>query len=461
MLIDKLKAYAESGVYPFHMPGHKRQRIDSLLPYEIDLTEIEGFDYLHNPQGCIRDLEQKAARLFHAKRAFLLVNGTTGGLLSAIRAMTLPDDTVIIARNCHKSVYNAVELCGLNPAYLLPKRIEGTEISGSVRPSDLERLFREHPTATLAVITSPTYEGVCSDITALAEICHRHGARLLVDEAHGAHFPFDSAFPKPAIDCGADVAVVSLHKTLPSPTQTALLLTNDSVLEPELQKQLAVFESSSPSYLLMSGMEACLDYVENHSFIEYLSLLNCFLAETKPLQNLRVLSCGKEQAFDYDIGKLVITTYRCNLTGRQLADILRTEYAIETEMSGANYVIAMTSVCDTKGGFDRLAFALKEIDSLAQYSEKELSASVTTVPHRYCNPYNARLLKKTTVPFEKAADRVSLEYIFAYPPGIPLLVPGEIVSENVIETVHKMRSQDVEMTSTDKKIPYQLTVADL
>lgn len=460
MLFDKLKDYSKSGVYPFHMPGHKRQRIDSLLPYEIDLTEIDGFDYLHDPQGCIREAEQKAAKLYHAKRAFFLVNGATGGILSAIRAMTLPDDTVIIARNCHKSVYNSVELCGLDPVYLLPKLIGGTDISGSVNSDDLERLFRENPKATLAVITSPTYEGVCSDIKELAEICHRHGARLLVDEAHGAHFPFDDSFPQPAIESGADVAIVSLHKTLPSPTQTALLLTNDSLLEPELQKQLAVFESSSPSYLLMSGIEACLDFVENHSFKEYLSLLNTFLSEMKQLKKLCIFPIENNNVFDYDIGKLVITTYRCDLTGRQLADILRSKYAIETEMSSANYVIAMTSVCDTKEGFDRLAKALKEIDELAQYSDKELSDNLQ-IPEQYCDPFNARLLKKETVPFESAVGRVSLEYIFAYPPGVPLLVPGEVISENLIETVKKLLTQDVELTSTDKNIPYMLTVADL
>ena len=418
MLFDKLKAYAESGVYPFHMPGHKRQRIDSLLPYEIDLTEIDGFDYLHDPQGCIRELEQKAARLFHAERAFLLINGATGGILSAIRAMTLPDDTVIIARNCHKSVYNAVELCGLEPVYLLPKAIDGTDISGSVSPAALERLFRENPGAKLAVITSPTYEGVCSDIRALAEICHHHGAKLMVDEAHGAHFPFDDLFPQPAMENGADVAIVSLHKTLPSPTQTALLLTNDSHLEPELQKQLAVFESSSPSYLLMSGIEACLDFAENHSFKEYLSLLNGFLTEMKQLKKLQVFSPEKSAVYDYDIGKLVITTYRCDLTGRRLADILREKYAIETEMSSANYVIAMTSVCDTNEGFDRLASALKEIDEYVEYSDKELSNGIKSIPEKFCTPFKARLLKKETVQFKNTAGRVSLEYIYAYPPRL-------------------------------------------
>ncbi len=275
MLTKKLKDYAQSGVYPMHMPGHKRHRV-GCLPLKMDVTEISGFDNLHHPTGCIREIEQHAARLWQAARAFMLVNGATGGILAAIRAMTRPDDTVVIARNCHRSVYNAVELCGLRPVYYMPDLIDGTDIYGSVYPEMLDMLLQNTANVRLVVITSPTYEGVCSDIDVIAAICHAHGARLLVDEAHGAHFPFHARFPQPAVSCGADAAVTSLHKTLPSPTQTALLLTNDRGLEGELQRQLAVFETSSPSYLLMSGVEDCLTYLEDHSFTEYIDRLDTF-----------------------------------------------------------------------------------------------------------------------------------------------------------------------------------------
>ena len=266
MLYDKLKSYKDSGIYPFHMPGHKRNDIlnDGLLPYEIDLTEIEGFDNLHNACGCIREIEKKAEKLYRVNRAFLLVNGSTGGILSSIRAMTNFGDKIIVTRNCHKSVYNAIELCGLNPEYILPEYDENNGVFTSVSPHKLEELLRENPDTKLVVITSPTYEGVVSDIKAIADICHKNGAMLFVDEAHGAHFPFSEKFPSEAVRCGADVAVVSLHKTLPSFTQTALLLTDNSELSDKLQENLSVFETSSPSYILMSAIENCLDYISEN-----------------------------------------------------------------------------------------------------------------------------------------------------------------------------------------------------
>ena len=325
MLTKKLKDYAQSGVYPMHMPGHKRHRV-GCLPLKMDVTEISGFDNLHHPTGCIREIEQHAARLWQAARAFMLVNGATGGILAAIRAMTRPDDTVVIARNCHRSVYNAVELCGL--------------IYGSVYPEMLDMLLQNTANVRLVVITSPTYEGVCSDIDVIAAICHAHGARLLVDEAHGAHFPFHARFPQPAVSCGADAAVTSLHKTLPSPTQTALLLTNDCGLEGELQRQLAVFETSSPSYLLMSGVEDCLTYLEDHSFTEYIDRLQKLRLLFDPDDDNR---CNIDA---YDCGKLVVTAYGTELSGGELARRLREEHQIETEMSSAHYVIAMCAAAN-------------------------------------------------------------------------------------------------------------------
>ena len=418
MLTEDLKRYAKSGVYPFHMPGHKRQPIGE-LPYQLDLTEIPGFDYLHDPQGCIRDIEHRAERLYQAERAFLLINGATGGILAAVRAMTRPRDKVIVARNCHRSVFHAIELCDLEPVYYLPDPIDGTDIYGGVNPFLLDMLLREHPDAKLVILTSPTYEGVVSEIKWIAPICHRSGVRLLVDEAHGAHFPFSEAFPKPAVQCGADVAVVSLHKTLPAPTQTALLLTSDPKTAPELQRQLAVFESASPSYLLMSGAEDCLRYVEN------------------------------------------ITTYGTDLTGKKLAGLLRERYRIETEMASAHYVIAMTSVCDTKEGFHRLWRALKEIDAAVRCAEPDAAQAIlTALPEKRFDPGEMRRFETETVPLAQAAGAVSADYVYAYPPGIPYLVPGEVVSAEMIDRINALREAGVEVLSTRKTLPEALTVID-
>ncbi len=469
MLFDKLKDYSQSGVYPFHMPGHKRRDVtgNGVLPYAIDLTEIKDFDYLHNPRGCIREIEHEAEQLFNAERAFMLVNGATGGILAAVSALTKPNDTVIMARNCHRSVYNAVQLCALEPMYCLPKPVsskrEYSGIYGSVSPSEVERLLSGNPGTRLVIVTSPTYDGVSSDIRSIAEICHRHGALLFVDEAHGAHFAFDKRFPSTALKQGADASVVSLHKTLPSLTQTALLLTNSRDLKNKLQGALAVFETSSPSYVLMSSMEVCFNYLNNNTFSEYISNIDSFREKCKELKKLKLLFSDTDSqgnAFDYDIGKLVISTSATSLTGNALAEMLR-ERGIETEMSAADYVIAMTSVCDTAEGFDRLYKALKQIDRLADYSDKELTNAVPKLPEKVFKPYDIYKYETAIVDLSEASGKIAAEYVFAYPPGIPLAVPGERISRELTASVHDMRQNGVEVVSSGNNMPTGIAVAKL
>ena len=318
MLYDKLKMYSESGVYPFHMPGHKRNPMlcDGIMPYEIDLTEIDGFDNLHNAESCILEVQNLAEKLYNVKKAFLLVNGATGGILSAVRAMTDRGDKVIVARNSHKSVYNALELCGLTPKYIVPKVDKEFGINCSITPLQAEKAIRENPDAKLLIITSPTYEGAVSDIKEISRIAHLHNVSVLVDEAHGAHFPFSDSFPVEAIQCGADVAVASLHKTLPSLTQTALLLTSNEELINPLVENLAIFETSSPSYVFMSSIEKCLDFCKNtKAFDEYIIRLNSFDEKCRELKNIKVLCCGNDNIknhnfFDFDISKIYKSNQR-------------------------------------------------------------------------------------------------------------------------------------------------------
>ena len=449
MLEDKLKRYAQSGIYPFHMPGHKRN-FSGCLPYELDVTEIDGFDNLHEPEGCLREIERRAERLYDSKRAFLLVNGATAGILASVRAMTRCGDTVITARNCHRSVYNAIELCGLKPVYILPDAIYDHNFFGAVSPGRVAELLLDNPNARLVIITSPTYEGVCSDVKKISEICRSNGAKLLIDEAHGAHFPFGTDLPPTALECGADVSVVSLHKTLPAPTQTALLLTNDLSLEQPLQNQLSVFQTSSPSYLLMCGIEKCLDYIENNSFEEYTEMLDGFYRESLKLKKLSLLfNCYG--ASPVDKGKLVILTDKTAFTGRELADMLREEFKLETEMSGADYVIAMTSVCDTKDGFDRLLSALLEIDGRIEYSDKELKSIIpTTLPQKVFDPCDAVLLKPGDPALIRSDGVVSLDYINAYPPGIPFVVPGELISREMLEAFSSLSKLGVKISNYDR-----------
>mgnify|MGYP000894614216 FL=1 len=453
MLYDKLKNYSKSGIYPFHMPGHKRTDIteEGIIPYNIDITEIHDFDNLHSQNGVIDEIQKKAAKLYNAKNAFILINGSTGGILSAIRSMTNQGDKILMARNCHKSVYNSAELFNLNVDYIFPDTDSRYNILTSVSPCDIEdKLTKHNDEIRLVIITSPTYEGVVSDIKSISEICHKHGAKLLVDEAHGAHFPFSDSFPDEALNCGADAAVLSLHKTLPSLTQTALLITNDSELSKILAENLAVFETSSPSYILMSSIEKCLDFCENSKdkFKEYCCNLKTVREKLKNLKYLKIYD-KSDTDFDYDIGKIVISTVNANISGTKLAEILRNNYQIETEMAYSDYVIAMTSVCDTEKAFNMLSGALISIDSeLSKGADTERVPLKNLYTGKNFNACELYKFNKETISFQNSEFRTSAEYIWAYPPGIPLIVPGEIISKELINYIEYLSACKVEIMST-------------
>ena len=456
MLYDKLKTYAKSDAYPFHMPGHKRS-FEGDLPYDIDITEIDGFDNLHEPVGCLRELQEKAARLFGARYAFALVNGSTVGILAAIRAMTNDGDRVLIARNCHMAVYHAAELCRLDTEYVLPFIIDDPGVFGSVSPEAIEKSLKEHPDITLVVVTSPTYEGVVSDIASIAAICHRCGARLFVDEAHGAHFPFSDRFPDNAVRCGADAAVTGLHKTLPSLTQTALLLTNDEGLQKEFKRQLSVFETSSPSYVLLASIGRCLDFLEHSesAFEDYTKRLDAFYQAAEPLRHLRLMNdlSRSDKVFGFDIGKLCIDCRGC-MSGRELMDTLRREYHIELEAALGDYAIAMTSVCDTDEGFERLITALREIDGRCEVKKQPARTAACTLPKKRCTIGEAIKASGEMCDIYAAEGKVSREYLRAYPPGVPLIVPGEVIDGELLDQLRFLEACDNEILTDGASYPF-------
>ena len=221
-MYQQLISYGESDVYPFHMPGHKRRALPFPNPYTIDITEIDGFDNLHHAEGLIREAEERAAKLYGADRSYYLVNGSTCGLLAAICAAARRGDKVLAARNCHKAVYHAISMQGLAAEFLYPAITRG-DLQGQITAAQVEEALTKHPDIAVVILASPTYEGIVSDVAAIAACCHAHGAALIVDEAHGAHFGFGAGFPENAVRLGADAVIMSLHKTLPSFTQTALL----------------------------------------------------------------------------------------------------------------------------------------------------------------------------------------------------------------------------------------------
>ena len=372
MLYEKLRNYAATDIYPMHMPGHKRNvsLLPPGLPYGVDITEIHGFDDLHEPEGVLRETAELAAALYGSGKAFLLVNGSTVGILAAIGAHTQRGDKVLMTRSCHRAVHNAASLFGLAPVFLAPETDDATGIECSIDPADVESAFMDHPNIRLVVITSPTYEGVISDVAAIADIAHSHGVPLFVDQAHGAHLDFSGKFRGGAIKAGADIVVMSLHKTLPALTQCSLLHTcgGFSNVE-EIKRLLSVLQTSSPSYVLMASIDSCLRLLSvsrEKLFTDYERNLEHFDEDIKTLRKLAVLCYGNDDVhpgfFSFDPGKLVIVTRKAKMNGFELADALRSGYNIELELARAGYAIAMTSVCDTPEGFRRLAQALNETD---------------------------------------------------------------------------------------------------
>lgn len=446
-LYDKLMQYTTSGYYGFHMPGHKRNGslMSAKLPYKIDITEIDGFDDLHHSSGILRQCQIRTAAVFHADETHYLINGSTVGILCAILGSTKRGDRILMARNCHKSVYNAVYLNELQPLYIYPEIDCKTGISGHVELGKVKKILDEFPDIRAVVITSPTYDGVVSDVAGIAEIVHDKNIPLIVDEAHGSHFGFHSYFPQNSNSAGADLVIHSLHKTLPSLTQTALLHINGDIADRyRIRKYLQMLQSSSPSYVLMASIDECVKMLVKKGdevFYNYVDLLQ---NTRESLQELNILKL--EETDHYDRSKILISTKRvtnkkketAGFTGKDLYEILLNKYKIQMELADPFYILGMTSPGDTAGGMRRLIAALSEVDGeLEEKAEIESSSFVFQKrvgniqiysPCEAEEAVRAGTLKTTYVSLDKCAGMVAMEYVYVYPPGIPLTVPGEQIS---------------------------------
>lgn len=472
-LYENLISYASKDYYPFHMPGHKRREfLDEKSPYSYDITEIDGFDNLHDAQGILATEMKQAAKLYHTKNTYFLVNGSTCGILSAISAATNPKDTILVARNCHKAVYNSILLRELRPIYLYPTMISGYNMAGVIRVEDVRKAFLENKNITAVVITSPTYDGIVSDIEAIAEVVHEHNSILIVDEAHGAHFPFCEQFPKSAIECDADLVIQSVHKTLPSLTQTALLhRVTDRVEEKRVHKYLSIYQSSSPSYVLMGSISRCMEFLKTsrERFDHYYKRLNRFYEEVKLLKNIVILKdLNIPQIYKKDDSKVIITAKNRGISGVNIYHKLLKEYHIQPEMVTKDYVICLSSVCDTEDGFDRLRDALFDIDhELDSYLKKS-----DTIPEK--NLDSKEFLRNQTVFLSCSIDQyntksiplcdcegyVAAEYIYLYPPGIPIVVPGERISKELLECLEEYKKAGLSIKGMNDLTGKMLEVVD-
>ncbi len=476
-ILSGLTAYNTEGCYPWHMPGHKR-RLNTIFPdivenpFSIDVTEVGDLDEFHDPHGIISEAMNRAAEVYGSHKSYYLVNGSTCGIMAALSAVCRPGDKLIVARNCHKSVYNAIRLLQLRPIYIMPEWNEKLGMFGGVSPEQVRKMVKQYTDAKCVILVSPTYEGVVSDVEKIAKIVHKAGVPLIVDEAHGAHFEFMSNvnetisttnyknIPNPAIRLGADIVIESLHKTLPAMTQCAILHEKSNIVDTErLEEYLSIYQSTSPSYVFLATTEACIEkmnYERDGLFIIYKELLSEYRKRFAQLSHIHLVEESdfkKQSACGYDDGKLVFSVKDCGyerdgeiiaMTGTRLGTILQEEYGQMMEMAAGNYVIAMTSVADSKEAFESLYLAMESID--AQLTDVEQSADTIlykTLPEHKMNIAEAREHKRVDILFEDAIGKISGSYIYVYPPGIPIVTPGEVLSLDVMQEIKAAMDSDL------------------
>ncbi len=460
-LYSKLIELSESMQYPFHMPGHKRN-IDSTPlkgAFRCDITEIDDFDNLHDEEGIILSAEERANRIYGAYKTYFCVNGSTAGVLAAVSASVKKGGTILAARGSHKSFYHAAFLRDLQIKYLPDKSDNKLKIPGTYTQYDVEKLLDD--SIECVFITSPTYEGKCSDIAGIAEACHKKGIPLIVDAAHGAHFGFGKKFdkdgeynsvPKSAINLGADIVIHSVHKTLPAMTQTALVhISGMDGLADEVKKYLRIFQTSSPSYVLMSSIDLCMQEMEENGeeFIEaLLDYRNRISAKTKKLKNLAIPG---SKIID-DPAKLVIYDTSGTMTGKQIYGILREEYGLQLEMAGDKIALAILSGWDTSEGIDRLIEAVLKIDEKIQKTKINMDTSADKTSCDIVSSEYPKVIMRLSEAWDKSSEDILLkdaegkiagDFINLYPPGIPLIVPGEEFSEKLIKEIVGYLNEDL------------------
>jgi len=433
---------------PMHMPGHKRRlKPSDCLPYDWDITEISGADDLHDADGILLQAMERAATLWGSRRTWFLVGGSTCGILAAIRAAVPFGSEIIAARNCHRSVYHAIELGGYKVHWIMPGQDRRFGINGPVTPEQVRSALRKHPCSAAVILTSPTYEGVVSDVRAIADLCHRESIPLIVDEAHGAHFGLfeEGGFPESAVRLGADAVVQSVHKTLPSLTQTALLhLGGDLIGEKEIERQLGIFETSSPSYPLMISIDSCVQLLMEEGpelFEAWRDSLDEFYLRAEELERIQVLGGG---GTGRDRSKILISFSALGLTGAEAAGILREQYGIETEMVSGSTVLAMTGCGDTRETVRYLADALSELDkapparrAVGTGRPDESGPAGIPAVRTACRILDAVTGCSEEVPMGEAAGRICGEYLYIYPPGIPILAPGEYIDSEHLRIIRQ------------------------
>lgn len=458
-LFDAIRKYVDDNVIQFHVPGHKKGRgIPEFRDYigeralQMDANGMRELDYANNPTGVILESEKLMAHAYGAENAYFLVNGTTSGVQAMIMSACDPGDKIIIPRNAHKSTIGGIILSGAMPVYIQPEINHKLGIAMGITVDSVKKVIKENPHTKAIFVINPTYYGVASDMKSVVRIAHRHDMAVLVDEAHGAHMSFHDDFPLTAMEVGADMSAVSIHKTSGSLTQSSALLLRSNIIPPEKVKQvLNLTYTSSASYLLMCSLDVArkqLALKGSDMLEETIALARWARDEINEIEGYYAFGrelIGTPGCYDFDETKLGINVRGLGYTGYQMETKLRKEYNIQIEMSDLCNILAIISIGDRKEDVETLINALKDISSKAEATELPSSFSLPENPKMIVSPRDAFFSPKKAVLLERSEGEIAGEMVMAYPPGIPVVCMGERISRDIIDYIKMLKEQKCEL----------------
>ncbi len=461
-VLEALNKLKHMRIVPFDVPGHKRGKGNPELTdflgekcMSVDVNSMKLLDNLCHPVSVIKEAEEIAADAFGANHAFFMVGGTTSAVQSMVLSVCQPGDKLILPRNVHRSAINAMILCGAIPIYVNPETNSRLGISLGMKVSEVEKAIKENPDAKAVLVNNPTYYGICSDIKSIVKLAHKHGMKVLADEAHGTHFYFGDGLPCSAMAAGADMASVSMHKSGGSLTQSSFLLTGPNVNYDYVRQIINLTQTTSGSYLLMSSLDISRRTLalEGQEIIKKIKGLVEY-ARTEINQIGDFYAYGRElingdSIYDFDDTKLSIHTLDVGLAGIEVYDILRDDYDIQTEFGDLGNLLAYVSVGDREKDIERLISALSEIRRLYKRDKTGMIDSEYINPKVIHAPQKAFYADKVSCPLHDSVDKICTEFVMCYPPGIPILAPGELITQEIIDYIDYAKEKNCTLLGTE------------
>lgn len=470
-IYEALEQFRKMRIVPFDVPGHKRGRgnpeLVELLGAKcvgIDVNSMKPLDNLCHPISVIKAAEELAADAFGAAHAFLMVNGTTSSVQSMILSCCKKNDKIILPRNVHKSVINALVLCGAKPVYVNPEVDAHLGISLGMDFSQVERAVNENPDAVAIFVNNPTYYGVCSDLSQIVELAHKNNMLVLADEAHGTHFYFGDNMPITAMAAGADMSSVSMHKSGGSLTQSSFLLIGKNVNKGHVRQIINLTQTTSGSYLLLSSLDISrrnLALRGRQAFNELSELAEYARGEINKIGGYYAFSeelVNKKSIFDFDKTKLSVHTLDIGLAGIEVYDILRDEYDIQIEFGDLGNILAYLSIGDRKQEVERLVSALADIKRRYQKDKTGMLSQEYIPPTVIKTPQESFYAKKESLPIKETQGRICSEFVMCYPPGIPILAPGEMITDRIIDYILYAKEKGCSLTGPEDEVIERLNV---